>query len=166
MLPIPKRISPQAGQESVWDYPRPPRLEQTDRQIVVIFNGVVIAETRRPIRILETSHPPAYYLSPEDVQMAYFKPLTRTTFCEFKGMASYYDIQVGDKVASAAAWTYRTPSTGYAALKDYISLYVGRMDKVTLNGEQVRPQAGNFYGGWITDEIVGPFKGDAGTNGW
>jgi uncharacterized protein (DUF427 family) len=160
----PQRIPPGPGQESVWDYPRPPRLEiRTDKHVRVIFNGVQIAESRRPIRILETSHPPTYYLPPEDVRMEYFKPITRSTFCEFKGSAAYYTLVVGEKSAAAVAWYYPNPTPAYAALKNYIALYASRMEVCYVNGEQVTAQAGDFYGGWITQEIVGPFKGDPGT---
>lgn len=150
----------------MWDYPRPPRLEVTDKQVRVVFNGVTIAETRRPIRILETSHPPVYYIPPEDIQMAYFKPTERSTYCEFKGRASYYTIQVGDRSAQNAAWFYREPTRGYELLKNYVALYPGRMDACYVNDEAVRAQAGDFYGGWITADIVGPFKGEPGTSGW
>lgn len=161
-----QRQTPLGNQESVWDYPRPPRLEETQRQVRVEFNGVVIAESRRPIRILETSHPPTYYLPPEDCKLEYFKPASRTTYCEFKGAASYYTIQVGDKSAPLAAWYYPNPRPGYEKLKNYIAIYASRVDACFVNGERVRAQAGDFYGGWITSDIVGPFKGEPGTSGW
>ncbi len=166
MRPAP--IKPAPGQESVWDYPRPPRLEQTTRHVVVVFNGVTIAETHHPIRILETSHPPTYYLPPEDLKREYFTPISRSTFCEFKGAASYYTITVGEKSAQAAAWYYKAPSPGYEALKDHVAIYASRMDACYVDGELVRSQEGDFYGGWITNEIVGPFKGDTTLNtyGW
>jgi len=146
--------------ESVWDYPRPPRLEHSAKQVQVVFNGVVVAESQRTIRILETSHPPAFYIPPDDVKLAdYFKLTMRHTFCEFKGMASYYTLTVGDRTAENAAWFYPDPTVGYEGLKDYVSFYPGRMDACYVNGEKVTPQAGNFYGGWITAEIIGPFKG-------
>jgi uncharacterized protein (DUF427 family) len=162
-----KRIEPGPGQESVWDYPRPPRLEQSNKHIQVIFNGVVIADTRRAKRILETSHPPVYYIPPEDVKLAeYFTPAQRTTFCEWKGAASYYTIKVGDKTASHAAWYYRRPTHPYEALANYIAFYPGKMDACYVDGERVQAQEGDFYGSWITSEIVGPFKGGVGTDGW
>jgi uncharacterized protein (DUF427 family) len=161
------RIEPGPGEESVWDYPRPPRLEQSDKQVKVIFNGVVIAESQRPLRILETSHPPVYYVPPEDVQLdAYFKPTERATFCEWKGAASYYTIVVGKKSAANAAWYYAHPRHPYEALAGYVAFYPGKMDACFVNGEQVQPQEGDFYGGWITHEIVGPFKGGLGTRAW
>lgn len=161
-----RRIPPAAGQESVWDYPRPPRLEPTDKHIRVVFGGVLIAETRRALRLLETSHPPTYYLPPQDIQMQYLQPIDRQTFCEYKGAASYYTVVVGEKRAPAAAWYYAAPNAAYAALKDYVAFYASRMDACYVNDEQVQAQAGDFYGGWITSEIVGPFKGAPNTWGW
>lgn len=162
----PQRIEPGPGQESVWDYPRPPRLEDTTRHIQVIFNGIVIADTRRGKRVLETSHPPTYYIPPEDIQMDYLVPSTSTSFCEWKGRASYYTVMVGERHAADAAWYYATPTAAFAALKKYVTFYPGRMDACFIDGEQVQPQPGNFYGGWITSDVVGPFKGEPGTRGW
>ncbi|MHB8600353.1 MAG: DUF427 domain-containing protein [Ktedonobacteraceae bacterium] len=161
-----KKIQPGPGQESVWDYPRPPRVEDSTKHIQVILNGVVIADSHRAKRVLETSHPPVYYIPPEDMQMQYFKPTPRTTFCEFKGAASYYTITVGDKIIPNGAWYYAHPTHPYEALQGYIALYPGKMDICTVNGEQVQAQEGDFYGGWITKDIVGPFKGGMGTFGW
>lgn len=167
MPPPIARPKPLPGQESVWDYPRPPRLEQMTQHVTVVFNGVTIVDTHRPIRILETSHPPTYYLPPEDCRMEYFTPVpARHTYCEWKGEASYYTIRVGDKAAPAAAWTYHNPSAGYTALRGYIALYAGRVDACYVDGEKVQAQPGDFYGGWITAAIVGPFKGEPGTYGW
>jgi uncharacterized protein (DUF427 family) len=160
------RIKPSAGQESVWDYPRPPRLEQMTKHIRIIFNGVTIAETRRPIRILETSHPPVYYIPPADLAGEYFVATPRTSFCEWKGNASYYTIKVGDKTADNAAWFYPNPVAAYLALKDCVAFYAGRMDACYVDDELVIPQPGGFYGGWITSDIVGPFKGIPGSMGW
>ena len=161
-----KRIEPGPGQESVWDYPRPPRLEESKKHVQVVFNGVVIADTRRAQRVLETSHPPVYYIPPEDVQLHYLTPTPRTTFCEWKGAASYYTITVDDKTSSNAAWYYRQPTHPYEALAGYIAFYPGKMEACFIDGERVQPQEGDFYGGWITDEVVGPFKGGARTFGW
>jgi uncharacterized protein (DUF427 family) len=163
-----KRIEPGPGQESVWDYPRPPRLEDSSKHIQVIYNSVVIADTHRAKRILETSHPPVYYIPPEDVKLEqYFKPTRRSTFCEWKGAASYYSITVGNKTAAAeAAWYYRRPTHPYEAIANYIAIYPGKMDACYIDGEKVQAQGGDFYGGWITSEIVGPFKGGTGTFGW
>lgn len=161
-----QRIEPQAGQESVWDYPRPPRLETSDKLIQIVFNKVTIAETRRAFRVLETSHPPVYYLSPDDIKMEYLTRTNRTTFCEWKGQAGYYTISVGDRTVANAAWFYPQPTRAFAAIKDYVAVYPSLMDACYVDGEAVQSQAGDFYGGWITSNIVGPFKGGAGTWGW
>jgi len=160
------RIEPGPGQESVLDYPRPPRLEDSVKHIEIVFNGVKIADSTRAKRVLETSHPPVYYLPTEDIKMEYFSPVSRQTFCEWKGAASYYDITVGDKTLSAGAWYYSEPNLAFNAIKDYVALYPGKMDACYVDGEKVQAQPGDFYGGWITSDIVGPFKGAAGTWGW
>jgi uncharacterized protein (DUF427 family) len=163
----PQRQTLQPGQESVWDYPRPPRVEPTDKLIRIIFNGVVIAETRQSIRVLETSHPPSYYLPPQDIRMEYLSLVPRyQTFCEFKGAASYWTLKVGDRVAQNVAWSYAQPSRGYEAIKDHLAFYASRVDAAYVGDEQVQAQEGDFYGGWITSNIVGPFKGGPGTRGW
>lgn len=161
-----RRIAPGPGQESVWDYPRPPRVEPTSRRIRVIFGGVTIADTRYARRVLETSHPPTYYIPPTDIRMEYLTPTRRQSFCEFKGMAGYYTVQVGEKRAENAAWFYARPSLGYEVLAGYIAFYPSRMDACYVDDELVIAQEGDFYGGWITSDIVGPFKGGPGTWGW
>lgn len=161
-----KRIEPKEGQESVWDYPRPPRVEPTSKRVRVIFNGVVIADTTRAIRVLETSHPPSYYIPQADIRMNYFAKTSRRTVCEFKGQASYWTITVSDKQAQNACWGYEHPIKGYEAITGYISFYPSRMDACYVADELVVAQEGDFYGGWITSDIVGPFKGGAGTFGW
>lgn len=162
----PNRVEPGPGQESVWDYPRPPRLEPSSRHIRVVFNDQVIADSRRTQRILETSHPPVYYIPPEDVAMEYFASTPRSTFCEWKGAAAYFTITVGDRQAENVAWCYPQPTEAFDAIKDYIAVYPSRMDACYVDDEQVQAQAGDFYGGWITQDIVGPFKGGMGTWGW
>jgi uncharacterized protein (DUF427 family) len=162
----PRRIEPGPGQESVWDYPRPPRLEDSAKHIQVIFNGVTLADTHRAKRVLETSHPPVYYIPPEDVKMEHLSRTDRRSLCEWKGQAAYYTITVGDKQANNAAWTYPNPTPDFASVKDYIAFYPSRMDACYVDGEQVQAQAGDFYGGWVTKDIVGPFKGGMGTWGW
>lgn len=161
-----KRIAPGPGQESVWDYPRPPRLEATSKRIQIVLAGVTIADTTRARRVLETSHPPVYYLPPDDVAREYLRPARGSSFCEWKGEARYYDIVVGERVVAQASWTYRQPSPAFAAITDYIAIYPGKMDECYVDGERVQAQPGDFYGGWITKDIVGPFKGDPGTWGW
>ena len=154
------------AKESVWDYPRPPRLEHLTRHVRVVLGGIVIAESRRAARVLETSHPPVYYISPEDIRMELLTPAAGASFCEWKGNAGYYDASAGGKTVRAAAWTYRSPTPGFASIAGWLAFYPGKMDECTIDGEVVRPQAGGFYGGWITDELVGPFKGEPGTSGW
>jgi uncharacterized protein (DUF427 family) len=154
------------GEESVWDYPRPPRLERTPRRLEVFLNGVKIAETTRGYRVLETSHPPVYYFPPEDVRMEYLRPAELTTFCEWKGRASYFAIAVGDKIRQEAAWAYFDPSPAYKEIVGYIAFYPGLMDECRVDGVLAMPQPGGFYGGWITPEIKGPFKGGPGSRGW
>ncbi|MFN2642507.1 MAG: DUF427 domain-containing protein [Actinomycetota bacterium] len=160
------KIEPGPGQESVWDYPRPPRLERSRKHVVVRFNGETIASSTRAFRVLETSSPPTYYIPRDDVRMERLTPVDRTTFCEWKGDASYFDIVAGDRSSHRAAWTYDDPTPAFREIKDAIAFYPGRVDECTLDGEAVRPQAGKYYGGWVTDDIVGPFKGEPGTEGW
>lgn len=161
-----RRIEPGPGQESVWDYPRPPRLEDSTKQIQIIFNGVTIADTRAAKRVLETSHPPVYYIPPEDLKMEHLAEIPRSSFCEWKGRARYYTVSVGDRQATSAAWFYPNPTPAFASIKDYVAFYPSRMDACYLDGEKVQAQEGDFYGGWITKDIVGPFKGGLGTWGW
>lgn len=157
---------PGPGQESVWNYPRPPAVEISGDRVVVVLGGVVVADTRQALRVLETSHPPTYYLPVEDVVDGALRPTTGSSWCEFKGRAGYFDVVGGDTVATAAAWTYPDPSPGYEALLGHVALYPGRMDRCEVDGETVAAQAGDFYGGWRTSRVVGPFKGGSGTQGW
>jgi len=152
--------------ESVWDYPRPPRVEASTRWIRVVFGDVTVADTTRALRVLETSHPPAYYIPPEDVRSEYLRPSRRQTYCEFKGQASYYDLAVGEREVHDAAWYYPDPSPRYEALRDHVAFYPGRVDACFVDEEQVTAQDGDFYGGWLTSDIEGPFKGGPGTAGW
>jgi uncharacterized protein (DUF427 family) len=152
--------------ESVWDYPRPPRLEHSPERVVVTHQGVVFADTQRSIRILETSHPPAYYLPRTDIDESLLVPVPGSTFCEFKGLASYADVVFGSTVIPRAVWWYPEPTAGYHELVDYVSLYPGKFDLCTVDGEVVQAQEGDFYGGWITSRVTGPFKGAPGTFGW
>ena len=163
---IDKVIQPASGQEFVWDYPRPPRLERTARRLQVRFNGVWLADTTRALRVLETSHPPVYYFPPEDVRMEYLLPEQGSSYCEWKGQARYYGVQVGERRAAHAAWTYSDPPPIYAAMQYFIAFYPRLMDVCLVDGEAAQPQPGAFYGGWITADVVGPFKGEAGTERW
>jgi uncharacterized protein (DUF427 family) len=162
----PTAIKPQPGQESVWDYPRPARLENTDKQIKIICNGIILAETNKAKRVIETSHPPVYYLPPEDIKIAHLIPTAKKTFCEWKGWCEYFDIAIGDKYINNAAWRYVQPVADFIEIQEYYGFYAHLMDGCYINDELVTPQPGNFYGGWITSDIVGPFKGGEGTWGW
>ncbi|KKD38900.1 MAG: DUF427 domain-containing protein [Limnoraphis robusta] len=162
----PQPIPPQPGQESVWDYPRPAIWQDVSQPIKIIFNGEVIAETKQAKRVLETSHPPAYYIPAEDIKLEYLIETPRITWCEWKGRCVYYDIKLGDKHASQVAWRYFDPTPNFVSIKDSYSFYANVMDACYVGDELVKPQAGDFYGGWITKNIVGPFKGEPGTMGW
>lgn len=157
---------PARGKESVWDYPRPPRVEPETRTVRIVLGGDTIATTRRALRVLETSHPPGIYLPPNAFTPGSLKANARQTVCEWKGSAAYWDLSGGDATRTAAAWSYPEPRPGFEEIGGYISIYPGRVDACYLDGELVRAQEGNFYGGWITDDIVGPFKGGAGSMGW
>lgn len=161
-----RRIEPGPGQESVWDYPRPPRLEASTRHIQVYFNGVLIADSHRSQRVLETSHPPTWYIPMDDVRMEYLSLSPKGSYCEWKGQAVYYTVKVDGVEARDAVWSYPRPTPSFAGIKDYLAFYPSRMEACLVDGERVQAQAGDFYGGWITAEIVGPFKGEPGTWGW
>lgn len=162
-----KRIPPKPGQESVWDYPRPPKVEPVSAHLSVWYNGAKIASTNCGFRVLETSHPPVYYFPPEDVQMIFLERARGgETFCEFKGEASYWDLQVQDRRVSRVAWSYSHPNQAFIAIRDYLAFYPSKVDECYIGDEKVQAQEGDFYGGWITSKIVGPFKGGPGTFGW
>jgi uncharacterized protein (DUF427 family) len=162
----PRRIPPGPGQESVWDYPRPPRLEPTAKRIQIVFGAVTIADTVRAMRVLETSHPPVYYLPREDILAGTLLATKQGSFCEWKGAAQYFTVIASGVRAEDAAWSYATPTPAFASIRDHVAFYAGRMDACTVDGELVVPQPGGFYGGWITRDIVGPYKGGAGSMGW
>lgn len=160
-----KRIEPGPNQESVWDYPRPPTVEKVNKHLKVEFNGKIIAETHAAKRVLETSQPPAYYFPPDDVSKEFLTELKEFTYCEWKGHAYYFDVKTDGETAEKAAWFYPNPNKKYGGIKNYIGFYPNRLD-CFVDAEKVKPQEGSFYGGWITDNIVGPFKGGRGTAGW
>lgn len=160
------RELPGPGQESVWDYPRPPRLEDCARHLEILVNNVTIVSTNNSKRVLETSHPPVYYIPPNDIQMQYLQSTERKSWCEWKGGATYFDVCVGERLIPSAAWSYLQPTPAFADIRDMIAFYPSRMDACFVDQERVRSQAGDFYGGWITRDIVGPFKGEPGTMGW
>lgn len=156
---------PGPGQESVWDYPRPPRLERSDEHVVVRVGDHVVADTRRAWRVLETSHPPTYYVPRDDVDATLLEPSARRTFCEWKGRASYADLVVdGDRIADAC-WWYDTPTAGFADLAGAVAFYP-ELVTATVDGEEVRGVPGGFYGSWVTSRVAGPFKGAPGTEWW
>ena len=157
---------PEDGQESVWDYPRPPRVEKSTERIQITLGGVVIADTTDACRVLETSHPPVYYLPRADFADEVLSPASGSSFCEFKGSAKYVTLRGGGHVAQGAGWFYPTPTAGFDELRDRVAVYPSAMDSCTVDGEAVTPQEGDFYGGWITSRVVGPFKGAPGTLGW
>jgi uncharacterized protein (DUF427 family) len=171
MRPIP--IKPGPGQESVWDYPRPPRLEPVGKRIQIVMAGVSILDTTGAFRVLETSHPPTYYLPKNDFLPGVLEASSGSSFCEWKGNARYLSLRVGSHVSRDAAWTYPNPTPGFAPIQDFVALYASSVlilpeDGCFVAGERVTPQAGGFYGGWITSDVVGPFKGDPHFNshGW
>jgi len=154
------------GQEWVWDYPRPPRLEPVAQRLQVVFAGELIADTVHGYRVLETAHPPTYYLPPDEVRMDLLEPHNLRTFCEWKGHALYWTLRLGERRAEAAAWSYPDPTPAFAAIRDHLAFYPSRVEACYVDGQRVSAQVGDYYGGWITANVVGPFKGPAGTGGW
>ncbi len=153
--------------ELVWEYPRPPAVVPCKRRVRVEKAGEVLAESTRALRVLETSHPPTIYVPPADVRLELLEEIVaRSTWCEFKGAARYLDATVDGRRFAAVAWFYPNPMPEYEALRDHVCFYPGRVDGVWLDDECVRAQEGDFYGGWITEDLVGPFKGAPGTLGW
>jgi uncharacterized protein (DUF427 family) len=161
-----ERELPDPGQESVWDYPRPPRLEPAGVRIEIVLGGVPVVSTDAALRVLETSHPPTYYLPESDFAPGSLRPAGGGSFCEWKGQAAYYDVVAGGVVAERAGWTYPAPTPPYEALAGHVAVYAAPMDRCTVDGEVARPQPGGFYGGWVTSKVVGPFKGMPGTQFW
>ncbi|WP_375393632.1 DUF427 domain-containing protein [uncultured Sphingomonas sp.] len=164
MRPRPDPVGP--GQESVWSYPRPPRAEPTDALVAIEHRGVFVADTRESIRTLETSHPPTYYIPPHDIIPGVLRPAGGGSFCEYKGYAVYWDVVVDGVTLPRIGWSYPDPNRAFAALRDHVAFYAGPFDRCTVDGEAVVPQPGGFYGGWITANLSGPFKGIPGSMGW
>lgn len=164
MRPQPQPPGP--GQESVWDYPRPPRVEPFTARVTVELGGEVIAATDHGWRVLETSHPPTYYLPRSAFADGVLRDAAGASWCEWKGRARYFDLVAPGGVAEKAAWSYPDPAPGFEAIRDAVAVMAGLVDRCTVDGETVRPQPGGFYGGWITSAVVGPFKGGAGSQGW
>lgn len=157
-------IAPGPGQESVWDYPRPPTLVNSDEHVEVKSGDSVLANSHAAWRVLETASPPTYYLPAADIDWDRLVKIPNSSFCEWKGQASYFAL-AGDSRKTPVAWLYASPSQRFAAIDQHASFYPGKL-ACFVNGERVRPQPGEFYGGWITDRVTGPFKGEPGTGHW
>lgn len=156
-----------AGQESVWSYPRPAVAEHSSARVVIEHAGRIVADTRRSVRTLETSHPPSYYIPRADIAAALLREAGGgSSFCEWKGAARYWDVVIDGVVLPRVGWSYPLPSPAFALLRDHVAFYAGPFDRCTVDGETVLPQPGAFYGGWITSKVAGPFKGVPGSSGW
>ena len=153
-------------EESVWDYPRPPLCEPVDYELKVVLAGQIVAQTKSGFRVCETSHPPTYYIPPDDITPEALQPVEGSSLCEFKGKARYFDVRVGDHVVERSAWAYDTPTAAFREIAGYLCFYAEGMEACSVNGELVKPQPGNFYGGWITANLKGPFKGVPGSMLW
>lgn len=164
MRPIPNRAAP--DQESAWDYPRPAIAQPTRAHVVIEHLGRVVANTRSSVRTLETSHPPSYYIPPTDIAPGFLRRAAGTSFCEWKGVAEYWDIVIEDTVLPRVGWSYPTPTSAFAMIRDHVAFYAAPFDRCTVDGEIVTPQPGAFYGGWITARVAGPFKGIPGSRDW
>jgi uncharacterized protein (DUF427 family) len=164
MWPKPDPVLP--GQESVWDYPRPAIAQACTARIVIEHAGQIIADTRASVRTLETSHPPSYYIPPADIAPGVLRRAAGTSLCEWKGAAAYWDVVVGDVVLPRVGWSYPSPTPKFAMLAGFVAFYAAPFDRCSVDGETVVPQPGEFYGGWITSAVAGPFKGGPGSRGW
>ena len=158
-------IDPEPGQESVWDYPRPPVIVEEDREITVQVASLVIAFSRSALRVLETASPPTFYLPAEDVAADLLTANSTSSYCEWKGQANYFDLRHAGGTVSNIAWTYRSPKPAFEKLSNYFCFYPSKAE-CFVGAERVKPQQSDFYGGWITHDVVGPFKGDGETRGW
>lgn len=156
---------PLENQESVWDYPRPPKIDPDNRRVLVKYNDLVIVDTHKSVRILETASPPVFYFSPSDVNFDYLKEVRGSSICEWKGSAKYWSLNIDGYTIDNVGWSYPEPYEEFESIKDYISFYPAKLD-CYVEGEKVISQPGGFYGGWVTSELVGPFKGETGTGWW
>lgn len=150
----------------MWDYPRPPAIEPCPRRIRVVANGEELAATERAYRVLETSHPPTYYLPPDDIDLGRLQPCAGSSFCEWKGRAQYWALKTDRGVIERCAWSYPAPTARFAPITDYLAFYLSAMDACYVDGEKATAQPGGFYGGWVTSDLAGPFKGASGTAHW
>ena len=164
--PIADRVIPGPGQESVWDYPRPPRVEAVPQRLRVVIAGVTVADTTRGQRVLETAGAPVYYIPPDDVRMDLLAPSDRRSTCEWKGEAVYHHYTGSGQPRANVAWSYPDPSPGYESIRDHLAFYASRVDQAWVGDEQATPQPSGFYGGWVTSKVVGPIKGVPGSEGW
>ena len=162
----PERIPPGPGQESVWDYPRPPVVEPVADRVRVVFGGLLVADSTSALRVLETSQAPAVYVPPSDVVLSALERTPTSSYCEWKGAATYWTIRVGVAVSVDAAWSYESPTAGFEAIAGHLAFYPARVDECWLGSERATAHPGGFYGGWITSKVVGPFKGGPGSQGW
>ena len=165
-MPPASRPKPSPGQESVWDYPRPPRIDPSQKRVQVWAGDLLIADTTGAVRVLETSHPPGWYLPPGDVRTQLLRPsATRSTVCEWKGAATYWDVVADDVVVRSVGWSYPVPTKPFTTIAGWFAFYPSKL-RCVVDGVDVTPQEGRFYGGWITPDVIGPFKGSPGTWGW
>lgn len=162
----PEPETPAAGQESVWLYPRPAIAEPSHRRIQIVHAGIVVADTSSAVRTLETSHPPSWYIPPDSITSGLLRSSDRRSFCEWKGEARYWHLDIGGRMLRDVGWSYANPTRAFAILRDHIAFYAAPFDRCTIDGERVRPQPGGFYGGWITSDLAGPFKGVPGSMRW
>ena len=158
--------TPKPGQESVWCFPRPAVAEPTDAHVLISHRGTVLADSRATIRTLETSHPPSWYIPPDAITPGLLRPSTRRSFCEWKGEARYWHVQIAGRTFNDVGWSYANPTPAFAILRDHVAFYAAPFDLCAVDGERVIPQPGGFYGGWITSDLAGPFKGVPGSMGW
>jgi uncharacterized protein (DUF427 family) len=158
-------VVPGPGQESVWDYPRPPRVEPVPERIRVVVGGVTVADSRRAVRVVETAGAPVYYLPPEDVRTDLLRRSPTTSQCEWKGRASYWTL-TAPRAEPDVAWSYESPLPGFEAIRGHLAFYASRVDEAWVGEERAVPQPGGFYGGWVTSSITGPIKGEPGSWGW
>jgi uncharacterized protein (DUF427 family) len=163
----PQRDEPGPGQESVWDYPRPPAVRAIDAHVRIVHNGITLVDTRQAIQILETSQAPGYYFSRADIALEHLTQSRHTSYCEWKGQATYWAVLATTTPSVAdVAWSYDNPTPAYAAITGYLAFYPQKVDECWVNDYRVVPNPGDFYGGWITPDVVGPFKGAPGTRMW
>ncbi len=164
MRPDRDPVSP--GQVSVWDFPRPAVAEPVTVHVVIEHRGVIVADTRRSVRTIETSHPPSYYIPTDDIAPGILRRVGGGSFCEWKGHATYWDVVIDGVALPSVGWSYPAPTRSFECLRDHVAFYAAPFDRCSINGKTVIPQPGGFYGGWITADLAGPFKGGPGSMGW